>query len=325
MKAQHYQEVRGITRLNFVAVWRLGDGKLLHILEGEAGLFSADSRLFLVQTSRKDQSGESQAYGQLYDLKSGNKLDEWPGEKFTFLSDNSLVVESKSYVRIYDIRTHKASRAFEGYSATFSPDQQMLAIVSASQINLYRVSDGTFLRKLERSMPQFSHAVLKFSPNGEILAGITGYGVCCGGSVEQFSVWRVADGLLIRVDHGIGSSFVISPDSNTLIVNSGTGIFEILRMSDGVLLTRVDWSTLPIENLAFTPDGQSIVTGLRYSGTDISSMLLYDINGGPFGIPQITDKEEYTLLLDDSEEVKSPSGRFIARKKGMVHFFRQIG
>jgi WD40 repeat protein len=311
---------------DFVSVWRLTDGKLLHTFKGKSMEFSADSRSILVQVFIADQSGELQHCGYLYDVETGKKLDEWPGESFVFLPDNRLVVESDGYVRIFDVETHKAYFSVEGSFATFSPDQQMLAVASSGQIKLYRVSDGALLRKLQRSMRQFDSAALKFSANGEIITGITSQQVCCGGSESLFSIWRVADGSLISVEQGMGA-FDISPDGEALAIRGGDDIVEIRRTVDDSLLTSLGGFGAPISNLAFTSDGKQIITATNMHP---GLMRLYDIDAGPFGIPQIADKEIYQPILDSASQshyvskvviagygiptIDSPDGRFSARR-----------
>lgn len=309
---------------DLVSVWQLADGKLLHTFKGDSMEFSADSRSILVRASiTTDQPGELQYYGYLYDLETGEKLDEWPGIRFAFLPDNRLVVESDGYVRIFDVETHKAHFVVEGSFATFSSDQQILAVASSNQIKLYRVSDGAFLRGLERSMRQFDSAALKFSANGEIIAGITSQGVCCGGSESLFSIWRVTDGSLIRVEYRMGD-FDISPDGKTLAIRNAFDIVEIRRAVDNSLLASLGGFGNPVMNLAFTSDGKYIVTATNMYP---SLMRLYDINAGQFGISQIADKKVYQPILDrtskncswsqrdayDTHTVDSPDGRFSAK------------
>lgn len=322
MEAVQYNEQQGEYR-DFVSVWRLADGKLLYTFKGKSMEFSADSRSILVQVSMSDQSGKEQSYGYLYDLETGKKLDQWSGERFAFLLDNRLVVEAGGYVRIFDVETHKAQFAIEGSFVTLSPAQQMLAVASSDQIKLYRVSDGAFLRGLERSMRQFDSAALKFSANGEIIAGITSQQVCCGGSESLFSIWRVTDGSLIRVEYRMGA-FDISPDGKTLATRKAFDIVEIRRAVDNSLLASLGGFGAPIMNLAFTSDGKYIVTATnKYP----SLMRLYDINAGQFGIPQIADEKVYQPILDrtskncswaqrdayDTHTVDSPDGRFSAK------------
>lgn len=324
MEAVQYNEQQGEYR-DFVSVWRLADGKLLYTFKGKSMEFSADSRSILVQVSMSDQSGKEQSYGYLYDLETGKKLDQWSGERFAFLLDNRLVVEAGGYVRIFDVETHKAQFAIEGSFVTLSPDQQMLAVASSDQIKLYRVSDGAFLRGLERSMRQFDSAALKFSANEEIIAGITSQGMCCGGSDSLFSIWRVTDGSLIRVEQGMGA-FDISPDGKTLAIKRESDIVEIRRMADGSLLTSLGGFGAPINNLAFMPDSKQIITSTHMHP---NLMRLYDIDAGPFGIPQIADKEIYRPILNaasqnhyvsmvviggyDTPAIDSPDGRFSAQ------------
>lgn len=287
MKAMQYNVQQGEPH-SFVSVWRLTDGKLLHTFDGKTMGFSADSHLIAVQLLAQ---GQSHIY--LYDLQTGQKIDEWLGERFTFLPDNRLVIQANDYVRIFDIATHKARVAFDGKFASFSSNGEMVATISFNQIKIYRVSDGKFLHKLDTKMSGIGYAILKFSTDGDILVSYTAQPVCCGGMSDDLSVWHVTDGALLKIKR-TSPSFDISPNGETLAIRYGMDDVEILRTIDGSLLTRLGGFGPPITRLAFTPDGRQIVTT-----TDIwpNLLLLYQVDDGPFGIPQVADPGKYVPIL----------------------------
>jgi WD40 repeat protein len=311
---QHYRNATG--EKQGVAVWNRVDGKLIQMFEGmDSAVLSADNSLIAVQQDSYDQ-GLSSHQIFLYDMRTGKQLDNWLGERPIFLSDNSLVVESNGSVKIIDVKTQRARRSFAGKFANFSTDEQMVALLFNDQINIYRVADGKLLHKLKVDLSSIDSANLSFSADGQILAGFTSAMVCCGGYTDNLSIWRVADGNLIKkLDPG---EFVLSPDGQTILAGG-----QILRTSDGSLIADLPPAFIgSVSNLAFTPDGQQIIVA------SYDHLYLYPVADQPIWVPQIADADTYLPILqaaspnnvfgipDDllqPEDIYSPDGGFLAK------------
>jgi WD40 repeat protein len=301
----HRSDLPGQDTHNVIGVWRLRDGKLINTFETGDGAISADNRLIAIGRVEQD------AIVYLYDLQTGEELGRWPGEHPVFLSDNSLVVGANGYTRILDPVHHKTRRGFAGTQAVFSPDEQAVALWDRQYINVYRVSDGTLLSRFKLELSRVEDIIMRFSPDGQMLAGYAGQRECCAGYSSTLSLWRVSDGALIKKLRPSGN-FVFSPDSQTITV----GARDVLRTSDGSLIADLQQScqTSFDPNLVFTPDGQQIIV-------DCYTVYLYPINGGSPWVGQKVDRETYLPLLKDTsfsgyDQVLSPDGKFMAQRAG---------
>lgn len=316
-------------------VWRLADRKLINMFKGKSIKFSADNRLIVIGRGVQDILGQESSYHiYLYDLQTGEQLHDWisPGERLAFLSDNSLVAEADGYTRIYDPETHTVRHGFEGTFAAFSPDEKLIATLLSDHIKIYRVSDGQALHRLEAGS-SLDRADLRFSADGQILAGFTVDAQCCSGHIDHLALWRVADGTLIK---GLKPcpEFYFSPDSQTILACG-----QVLRTSDGSLIADLPHvSTGMVTNLAFTPDGQQIIVACH------QNLYLYPVDSGSIWLPQRADPETYQPILqaaspnnyyglpfdweppDGQKEVLSPDGKLVARRKdGIVTVWNASG
>jgi WD40 repeat protein len=292
-----------------VKVWQLSNGKLINTFDAGEVAISTDNHLIAIGQSERDYlSQHVQSITYLYDLQTGEELGRWQGGRPIFLSNNSLVLEANGYTRIFDPGKHKSRRVFAGKQAVFSSDEQLVALWERSYINVYRVSDGQLLSRFKLELPRIDEITMRFSPDGQVLAGYTGQPECCAGYTDNLSLWRVEDGALIKKLRP-SRNFVFSPDSQTISV----GGREVLRTSDGSLIADLQQTCeSPITNLVFTPDGQQIIV-------DCYVLYLYPANGGSPWVPQKVDRETYLPILEAAslsnwQEVPSPDGKFLARK-----------
>lgn len=280
----------------FSAVWRLVDGKLINQFEGNPEEISPDNRLIVIGRSTNDRF-----YRDLYDLQTGKQLGSWSSWRAFFLSDGQLAVESGGYTRIFDPTTRKVPQAFPGEYASFSSDEQNVAVLYGRQIHIYRVSDGKFLQKLEGELPITHDAILRFSANGQTLAAYTKQYGCCTAESSFLNIWRVTDGRhLADLSQYASPFFSLSPDGQAITLG-----LKILRTSDGSLIVDLgaDFGRA-ITNLAFMPNGQQIIVA---SDKDL---YLYPVEGGRFRMPLEADRETYLTLLPDLSPDTSLYGPF---------------
>lgn len=316
--------IAGYFHSDLTTVWRLEDGKLINQFDGYPLEISTDNRLILIGRSVTHETTSHATYTvyymDLYDLQSGEVLGSWSGRRAFFLSDNRMAVESsEGYTRIFDPVTRKAPHAFPGWYATFSPDEQNVAVLYGNQIHIYQVSDGKLLRKFGSGLPSTDAATLRFSGNGEILAGFTTEYYCCAGYSNRLFVWQISAGNLLAdlsrpetlgqyAEPPIG----LSQDGQTIVIDS-----RVIQISDGALIKNLQTYFIDaVANLAFTPDGQKLTV------LDTSEQVyLYPLNGSMLRVPQDADRETYLPLLQPTSgssskrviDAHSPNGKIMAR------------
>ena len=261
-----------------LGVWGVADGRLLYDFQGDSLEFSADSRLMVLQDAENVH---------LYDLGTGEPVAEWAGERSTFLPGNRLAVESSGSVRVFDLETGRARKAFDGRFAAFSSDGQLVALMSMGQLRIYRVSDGQLLAGMEDDNGYYrdvDEAILRFAPDGQTVAAYTYTAVCCGGYLASLSLWRVADGMLLRREADAASTwwFDFAPDSRSLAVASLATAGAIWNASDGSTLANIG-EFLSLPDLAFLPDGHQLAVSSGFR-----PLLYYQVDSGQLARRQET-------------------------------------
>jgi hypothetical protein len=142
---------------------------------------------------------------------------------------------------------------FEGltdivYSVAFSPDGQMLAAGDTTNVIVWRVSDGTVLQTFGGHSNDIGRIV--FSPDNQLLASAARGG-------NRVNLWRMDTNVLVRefeADYDTAAAF--SPDSEILAT---AGVY-LWRVRDGERLQELKGHTQTVATLAFSPDGQTLVS-----------------------------------------------------------------
>jgi WD40 repeat protein len=285
--ARSYQNIKTGDKWR-VGVWRLKDGRLLHNFEASSGYsasFSREGRFITLQFSEKNKS-----YIHLYDLQHGELLSSWPAERATFLPENRLAVESDETIRIFDLETGKSKHAFFGKLASFSADGQLIVFLAFDELKVYRIADEQLISVLKGSFKDYDYALIRFSADGQTLAGFMGKTICCGGYASSLSLWRLSDGTLIRKMDRPSYQFNFSPSGDTLAITYPLSSTQILRTSDGSLMTNLGGYTYLVNQLAFTPNSQELVVSvaaedniahrISFPGDYQAPLLFYEIPTG---------------------------------------------
>jgi RNA polymerase sigma factor (sigma-70 family) len=163
-------------------------------------------------------------------------------------------------VRLFDTKTGKEIRRFEGYAkaastVAFSPDGKTLAATDyfSSTLRFWETATGKPLPR----MGQFGHAInLTYSPDGKFLAG------------AGYDLWDVETGKEIRRRERLeypDGAVVFSPDGKTLAcpIHHAICLWDV---PTGKLFPPSRECRWEVGSIAFAPDGKTLATAGGNSG-----------------------------------------------------------
>ena len=185
-------------------------------------------------------------------------------------------------------------RRFEGdigfeNSLAFSPDGQMALSVSVgATLTLWDMTTGDIVRRFERQHTATIWSVV-FSPDGQTALS--------GSSDHTLVLWEVATGEILRRFEGHTgqvNSVVFSPDGQTAISGScaetndvatcSRGELILWEVATGGILRRFEGHEGSVNSVAFSPDGQSVLSGacgrLRENQCIRGELILWDMMTG---------------------------------------------
>jgi len=307
----------------FVGVWRLADGKILHIFDVKTPLnslnyslgFSTDGQRMTIQIIAP--KNEPNIF--LYDTQTGEQLTGWIGNRSVFLPENRLAVESADgAIRIFDLETKTATHAFFGEFAAFSPDGQFIALLNFGEIKVYRIADEQQVSVLKGDFTYIDGVVLRFSPDGQTIAGNTA-DYCCGGHEDHFYLWQTTNGALIKkFNEPIASElFYFSPDNKSLAITSRLGTTQILNTADGSLIADVGAYSSLATGVAFLPNGRQLVVAAAGDSGEHSTfvpdnyyqapLFFYEVASGKLYKSQPTEDRYPKLAFSTDGKIYAPS------------------
>jgi Tol biopolymer transport system component len=195
-------------------------------------------------------------------------------------------------------------------SIAFSPNGNYYALINGNTNNppaLFNVSDGTLVRRVA----QDSYGSIAFSPDGSLMA--VGGGIFAvsngalitslGGSTGANTAFS-PDGNLLAIGDGSASVrvFQVSNSSNWNLVSQfqsgsvdsssrvtflsnnnllvGSSNVKVWNASTGALIRNVDDIHTRISGLAFSPDGQSVVTAQLARESSLETLRLRNVSDG---------------------------------------------
>jgi len=242
-----------------VRIWRVQDGSLMHTLSGHSGVssvaFSPDARLLISTDSAI----------KLWNVEDGS-LVRTLGERsqplpLSFSPDGRLLAAKRDRGTIELRRVSDGSlvRIIEQGaplgSLSFSPDSRLIASGSGDRaVYLWRVEDGSLMYTLSGSGVG---SEVVFSPDGSVLASAPSYYQ----TQRTIGIWRVSDGSLMYTL--TGGAFEFSPSGELLALIDG-GAVKLFRVEDGSLIRTITGSR-PYDDIKFSPDGQLLAAGSRYT------------------------------------------------------------
>ena len=205
-----------------IYLWRVPDGKLLHVLQGH----TADVSSVVLSPD-----------GQL--LASGGH-------------DHTVRLWQVSDASSWRVLNHSAPVL----SVAFSPDGEILAVGTLdNEVYLWRIEDGKLLDIWAHSAPVLSIA---FSPAGHTLVSAEAR----TGTIRLWRVSDGEQMHLLTGHSDDVTGVAFSSDGNTLASAGGRdNTVRLWRLSDGALLRTLTHPG-EVLSLAFSPDGQTLAAGI---------------------------------------------------------------
>jgi serine/threonine protein kinase len=158
-----------------------------------------------------------------------------------------------------------------GVTAALSPDGRFLAAISGRTLKLLDYTGGRELKALSLPIPNQEFSALAFSPTDTNLLATT--------SDRRLMLWNLASGdvtaSMTLSNRGVALAF--SPDGKQVAIAGGYDLsLELwnLETRSQVWCKGPSWITGYIGAIAFSPDGQSLVSGSR------NHLLLWDVGSG---------------------------------------------
>jgi len=257
-------------------LWRASDGTVLQTITHCSGLgchaptfglYSPDSQQLATSGIKFWNSSNGTL---IRTLALGGTLAFAPDWQYiaSSVTTSSYPSQSRTITVVRPDGSQVWTNAAAGGGATaFSPDGQFVASIGFQGIDIFRVSDGTFVRNIVGPRG----TVLAYSRDGQFLATNGG----AGGSYrydETIKIYRVSDGLLVRTFTSTGTvtSIAFTPDGQTMVAGSwdsnenpvngfipATGTIRFWRVADGRLLKTYDQNTGTSANaVSISPDGR---------------------------------------------------------------------
>ncbi len=207
-------------------------------------------------------------------------------------------------VRVWDVATAQELHCLRGHPGgvchvAYSPDGKTIASLSgpgsggAGSVRLWDAATGQELYQMDGAKD--CAGGLAFSPDGTVLAA--------GAGMDTVRLWEVATGRPIGVMSAtanrspVAFPLAFAPDGRTVAVASlADQVIYVFEVATGGLRRRLAGHRGTIRSLAFSPDGQRLI-----SGSDDTTALVWDVTGRLSGPPHpapLTAKEIAELWED---------------------------
>ncbi len=273
----------------------------------DAVAFSPIDASLIVSRNQDDDSIK------LWNINNPNKpIAKLKGDSFSFSTDGKLLAvnELRNGVRLWDIDNKKYIRTVSRYAmnAVFSPDGKWLAIDS-SDIELWDIRNPKAIKEGPSIPTKGFKDFVAFSADGKLLATTDEF----SGDVE---VWKIVENQAIKKvafnirnknkDLDLVEALEFVPKTDNPILAIAKDDDEIKHYSaikfhtatDGQVNDKI--STQPVFDIAFTPDGKTLVTG------GVKEIKLWSVENGE----QLTSIEGYTQWINCVDI--SSDGNFLA-------------
>ena len=270
-------------------IWAVSSGKLLHSLEGHAGvisaLFSPDGK-YIVTVS---QSYFGIAPAKIWETNSGKLLHSIEGTVNTaqFSPDGKYIVtaDEDGTAKIWEINSGKLLRTLQVHedavnSAQFSPDGNFIVTASGFMgdrtVKIWKTNSGQLIHSLERISDDLPKA--EFSPDGKYII-ITA-------RAKTAQIWEANSGRMLHSLEGHSGevqSAKFSSDGKYIVTASDDNTAKIWETISGKLLHSLEAHTGSLDLAQFSSDGKYIVTASHDNTGKIwetnSGKLLHSLEG----------------------------------------------
>lgn len=248
-------------------LWNSGDGQLLISIKDSSNWrwpkieFSADGKRVLIPSQDHTVGVWSSVDGRLLSRLAAH-TDEILQAQFSPDGQRIVTASADHTARLWDSLDGQLLFTLKGHSgvvrnARFSPDGQNVVTSSNDKTaRLWNTGDGRLLATLEGHDNEIRS--VEFSPNGRYIVTTT--------STPTTRLWDRFDGHLVTEFEGQsvvtppGRAAQFSPDSKHMIISDGDRIVRLFDLAGGHLVAILQGHSDLIADIAFSPDGQRIVT-----------------------------------------------------------------
>lgn len=180
--------------------------------------------------------------------------------------------DDQQFVDLWEVPGHKRITTLqpkEGSLVAFSPHGEWLATDASNQIQLWRTDTWELAHRLP--LPEGDKVlVLKFSPDGKWLAGIS-----FSNRVQEVVVWQVSQWTVVHRLRGgrfqsFWSALDFSPDGKALAIGDANQRLQVVDLASGTTKFSIPQAhSEGITALAWSPEGSIIASGSGFSGGTI--------------------------------------------------------
>jgi WD40 repeat protein len=287
-----------------VTLVKAQDSSVISNLEGNQVEFSPIDPLLVTSSSSSPSTGKI----RLYNLEDGKLQKQWEGQSASFSPDGNLVIEKDGSVRLIELSDYTALSAFSGRVPVISPDASSLTLFNTGLVKLYNLKSGALLQTFEGNYADVSH--LQIAPDGQTIVGdmLQCPVENCVYPEATTVLWRVSDGKLLYTAKGNDySPWATYPLDASNLILAQPGALLFINPEDGDILQTVDNYTTRVTGLAFSPNGKTLATA---SGVFPLTVLFWDLDHSTVlqRLEDLGSGSEYSYL----PTVFSPDGQFLA-------------
>jgi len=268
-------------------LWDAATGKEIAVLQHDGDGYDAHVLMFSADSTRVITWGGSlEKVARVWNADDGKRIAELRGYDFegryvafspdgrrvitttgptrvTRLSENSTSYHTESDVpRVRDVDTGKEIAVLQTdethYYPTFSRDgKRVLTVDFDDNAHLWNAETGEKLAVLLPGHREWEPFVAAFSPDGKRIVTVT--------DGDAVRVWEADSGkqlhtLKLGADNLHATAAVFSPDSTRVLTTSDDFIVRLWDVATGKEIAVMDHLMGPVEQAAFSADGQRILT-----------------------------------------------------------------
>jgi WD40 repeat protein len=213
-------------------------------------------------------SGAADGLARLWEIASGKELGRvGEGKKFPAKEVRSVAFSpdrrhflygaENGVVCLCELETQKEVRRFTGRMACFSPDGSKILSARDAIVYLWNTANGDELKRFKGHYER--------SPITRIALSADGRRAASAGYDFTMRIWDVESGKELhcsRKGHGDGVilDLAFSPDNRWLLSGGGDAKARLWNVETGQELYCFDRHELPVNAVAFSPDGRQALT-----------------------------------------------------------------